>query len=130
MPQSTPPPSPPRRVFQVLLGALVGLAVAVTIGGAFIAIWFTQAKDLWTNSEQLWEGTLSLPPPFLPISPDMSLGIFELIASVMIFVMGVTMLKMENARTKWRIKLQNAFNTQRMPVFDAQHAPLTPCLRA
>jgi len=30
----------------------------------------------------------------------------------MIFVMGVTMLKMEHARTKWRIKLQNAFNTQ------------------
>ncbi|KAF8551776.1 iron permease FTR1 [Imleria badia] len=105
----TPPSSPPdlesnpttvcprvlkKLRLQVLLGALVGLAIALAIGGAFIAIWFTQAKDLWTNSEQLWE------------------GIFKLIASIMIFVMGVAMLKMENARTKWRIKLQNAFNGQ------------------
>jgi len=73
---------------------LVGLAIAVAIGAAFIAIWFTQAKNLWSHSEQLWE------------------GVFELIASVMIFAMGVTMLKMENSRTKWRIKLQDAFNGQ------------------
>ncbi|KAG8216480.1 iron permease FTR1 [Butyriboletus roseoflavus] len=46
-------------------------------------------------------------------NPDTFSGIFELIASLMIFVMGVTMLKMENARTKWRITLQNAFNSQR-----------------
>ena len=28
----------------------------------------------------------------------------------MIFVMGITMLKMDRAKAKWRIKLQNAFN--------------------
>ena len=36
-------------------------------------------------------------------------GIFELIACVMIFVMGVTMLKMDRAKVKWRVKLQRAF---------------------
>lgn len=55
----------------------------------------------------------------------MSLGIFQLIASVMIFVMGVTMLKMENARTEWRIKLQNAFSGQRTCALDAPDLSLT-----
>ncbi|KAF8838948.1 iron permease FTR1 [Paxillus ammoniavirescens] len=76
---------------QVLLGASVGLVIAVTLGAAFIAIWFTEATNLWSKSEQLWE------------------AIFELIASLMIFVMGVTMLKMDRARIKWRVKLQNSF---------------------
>lgn len=41
----------------------------------------------------------------------------------MIFVMGVTMLKMENARTKWRIKLQNAFNAQRKYILHPPNVP-------
>lgn len=57
-------------------------------------------------------------------------GIFQLIASLMIFVMGVTMLKMDNARTKWRIKLQNAFSDQRMRILDVLDMSLTSFLRA
>ena len=37
-------------------------------------------------------------------------GIFELIAALMIFVMGITMLKMDRAKAKWRVKLQKAFD--------------------
>ena len=96
--------------FQVFFGAFVGLAVAIAIGAAFIAIWFTQAKNLWSSSEQLWEGTHHF---ILPKFHSAMLGVFELVAALMIFAMGVTMLKMENARTKWRIKLQSAFNNQR-----------------
>ncbi|KAF8128209.1 Ftr1 protein [Boletus edulis] len=95
-PESTPTTVSPRVLrklkLQVIFGAFAGLTTALAIGAVFIAIWFTRAKNLWTKSEQLWE------------------GIFELIASLMIFVMGVTMLKIENARTKWRIKLRNAFD--------------------
>lgn len=40
-------------------------------------------------------------------------GIFELIACIMIFVMGVTMLRMDRAKAKWRVKLQKAFEGQR-----------------
>lgn len=57
--------------------------------------------------------------------PNTFSGIFQLIASLMIFVMGVTMLKMENARTKWRVKLQNAFNGQRRHILVVRDAPLT-----
>ena len=45
-------------------------------------------------------------------------GIFELIACLMIFVMGITMLKMDRAKAKWRVKLQKAFAGQR-----ASHRP-------
>ncbi|EEB93586.1 hypothetical protein MPER_07729, partial [Moniliophthora perniciosa FA553] len=36
--------------------------------------------------------------------------IFELIASIVIFIMGITMLKMDRAKAKWRIKLHHAFD--------------------
>ncbi|KAJ7033165.1 iron permease FTR1 [Mycena alexandri] len=77
---------------QIFAGAGLGLFLALAIGAAFIAVWFTQASDLWAKSEELWE------------------GIFELIASIMIFVMGVTMLKMDRAKAKWRVKLERAFS--------------------
>ncbi|KAK0482374.1 Ftr1 protein [Armillaria novae-zelandiae] len=80
---------------QIFLGAGLGLFLALAIGAAFIAVWFTQASDLWSKSEELWE------------------GIFELIACIMIFVMGVTMLKMDRAKAKWRIKLERAFEGKR-----------------
>lgn len=70
----------------------MGLLLALAIGAAFIAVWFTQASDLWRKSEELWE------------------GIFALIASILIFVVGITMLKMDKAKAKWRVKLQEAFD--------------------
>jgi len=66
--------------------------VALAIGAAFIAVWFTKASDLWKKSEELWE------------------GIFALIASILIFIVGISMLKMEKATAKWRVKLQEAFD--------------------
>ncbi|KAF7297981.1 Iron permease FTR1 [Mycena chlorophos] len=77
---------------QIFAGAGLGLFLALAIGAAFIAVWFTQAADLWSKSEALWE------------------GIFELIAALMIFVMGVTMLRMDRAKAKWRVKLEAAFS--------------------
>ncbi|TFK41496.1 Ftr1 protein [Crucibulum laeve] len=75
----------------ILGGAGVGLLAAITIGAIFIALWFTKAKDLWAVSEEAWEGS------------------FELVACLMIFVMGVTMLKMDRAKVKWRLKLLKDF---------------------
>ncbi|KAI0824830.1 Ftr1 protein [Trametes gibbosa] len=76
----------------IFAGAFLGLFIALAIGAAFIAVWFTQASDLWAKSEELWE------------------GIFELVASLIIFAMGVSMLKMDRAKAKWRVKLQRAFS--------------------
>ncbi|TDL21947.1 iron permease FTR1 [Rickenella mellea] len=76
---------------QIFLGAGLGLLIALSIGAAFIAVWFTQARNLWSKSESLWE------------------GIFSLVASLLIYGMGLTMLKMDRAKAKWRVKLQRAF---------------------
>lgn len=40
------------------------------------------------------------------------------------------MLKMDNARTEWRIKLQNAFSDQSTRILDVPHMSLTSFLRA
>ncbi|KDN49818.1 hypothetical protein RSAG8_01883, partial [Rhizoctonia solani AG-8 WAC10335] len=76
---------------QVLIGAAVGLVIALAIGAAFIAVWFTKVVDLFSSAEELWE------------------GVFSLIAAILIFVMGLTMLRMDRARERWRIKLTEAF---------------------
>lgn len=81
---------------QIFAGAALGLFIALAIGAAFIAVWFTKASNLWDKAESLWE------------------GIFELIASIMIFVMGVSMLKMDRAKAKWRIKLTRAFDGKKV----------------
>ncbi|KAF8588812.1 Ftr1 protein [Ramaria rubella] len=77
--------------WQIFLGAILGFFIALSVGAAFIAVWFTQAADLWAKSEDLWE------------------GVFSLIAAIIIFVMGITMLKMDRAKAKWKVKLQRAF---------------------
>jgi len=76
---------------QIFLGAGIGLLIALAIGAGFIAVWFTQSNNFWSKSEELWE------------------GIFSLIASLIIFIMGLTMLKLDQAKAKWRVKLQLAF---------------------
>ncbi|KAH8110264.1 iron permease FTR1 [Phellopilus nigrolimitatus] len=80
---------------QIFAGAFLGFFLALAIGAAFIAVWFTQAADLWASTEELWE------------------GIFSLVAAAIILAMGLTMLKLDRARAKWRVKLQRAFDRAR-----------------
>ncbi|KAM6492601.1 iron permease FTR1 [Amanita muscaria] len=76
---------------RILIGVAAGIFVAFSIGAAFIAVWFTKATDLMSRAELLWE------------------GVFELVACIMIFVMSISMLKLDRAKTKWQIKLRRAF---------------------
>jgi high-affinity iron transporter len=41
---------------KIFAGAGVGMLIAFALGAAFIAIWFTEASNLWTKAELLWEG--------------------------------------------------------------------------
>lgn len=45
---------------QIWAGALAGLFIALCIGAAFIAVFFTTLNDLWAKSEEIWEGSFSL----------------------------------------------------------------------
>jgi high-affinity iron transporter len=46
--------------FQIFFGALSGFVISLALGAAFVAVWFTQASNLWQKSENLWEGIFSL----------------------------------------------------------------------
>lgn len=77
---------------QIYLGAAAGFITALAIGTAFIVVWFKKASNLWSRSEDLWE------------------AIFQLVAAIMIFCVGVSMLKLERAKAVWRVKLERAFS--------------------
>lgn len=72
---------------QVWIGAGVGLFICLCIGAAFIAVWYTVLNNLWGDSEYIWE------------------GVFSLIATIMITVMGLAMLRTERMQEKWKLKL-------------------------
>lgn len=45
-----------RMRWQIFAGSFLGFFIALAIGAAFIAVWFTKATNLWSKSEELWEG--------------------------------------------------------------------------
>lgn len=63
-------------------------------GATFIAVFYTQVRDLYGESEDIWE------------------GVFALVASIMIWVMALGFLRMDRAKLKWKIKLEKAFVKQ------------------
>lgn len=72
---------------QVWVGAALGLLICLCIGAAFIAVWYTVLSNLWGDSEYIWE------------------GVFSLVATIMITVMGLAMLRTERMQEKWKVKL-------------------------
>jgi len=41
---------------QVWLGSFAGIFVCLVVGGAFIGVFYGVGKDIWSESEDLWEG--------------------------------------------------------------------------
>ncbi|KAG9097683.1 high-affinity iron permease, partial [Ceratobasidium sp. 370] len=80
--------------WQIILGAGLGFLLALVIGAAFVAVWFIKVVDLFSAAEEVWE------------------GVFSLIASILILVMALAMLRMDRATVKWRGKLEQAFNAR------------------
>lgn len=95
-----------RMRMQIWAGTFAGFFISLCIGAAFIAVvssyssapsshqFYTKLNNLWAKAEQLWE------------------GVFSLIASLLILLMGIAFLKMDRSRIKWRYKLAEAFNTR------------------
>ncbi|KAG8967063.1 high-affinity iron permease [Tulasnella sp. 419] len=75
---------------QIYGGAAAGLFVALAIGAAFLVVWYTQVIDVFGQNEEVWE------------------GIFCLIASILILVMALAVLRIEKSKGKWQAKLQRS----------------------
>lgn len=72
---------------QVWTGGLLGLICCLIIGSFILSVFYIIGNDLWTVTEHYWEGT------------------FSIIASIIITVMGVAILRVNKMQTKWKIKL-------------------------
>ncbi|ODV96131.1 hypothetical protein PACTADRAFT_40864 [Pachysolen tannophilus NRRL Y-2460] len=79
-----------RLVRQVYIGAFTGVLVCLIIGAAFIGTYYSLGNDIWSESEDIWEGT------------------FCVFATVLISIMGVAMLRINKMQEKWRIKIAKA----------------------
>lgn len=77
-------------LIQVWVGAFLGLFICLAIGAGFIGAYYSLNKDIWGNSEDLWE------------------GIFCIIATVLISLMGIAMLRINKMQEKWRVKIARA----------------------
>ncbi|CAN6614056.1 plasma membrane iron permease [Trichomonascus vanleenenianus] len=79
-----------RLLWQVWIGAALGIVICLAIGGAFIGVFYSLGRDIWAQSEDLWE------------------GIFSVIATIMITFMGLAMLRVNKMKEKWRVKIAQA----------------------
>lgn len=79
-----------RLVRHVWIGSITGIIICLIIGGAFIGVFYGLGKDIWSNTEDLWE------------------GIFYLIACIIITIMGLALLRINKTKEKWRVKIAQA----------------------
>lgn len=79
-----------RLVWQVWIGSALGLFICLCIGGAFIGVFYSLGRDIWASAEDLWE------------------GIFSIIATILITIMGFAMLRINKMKEKWRVKIAQA----------------------
>ncbi|CAG8575639.1 52_t:CDS:2 [Acaulospora morrowiae] len=75
---------------QIWIGAASGLFISLVIGAAFIGIFYTLSRNLWEDSEKIWEGA------------------FSLVASIVITIMALSMIKITHWKKKWERKLLGA----------------------
>jgi high-affinity iron transporter len=79
-------------VRQVWLGVLLGVAICVIFGTAIIGTFYHLQSDIFSQYEYIWE------------------GVFSLIASVIITIMGAALLRISKMRDKWRVKIAAALD--------------------
>ncbi|KAI3071347.1 hypothetical protein CBS147353_6570 [Aspergillus niger] len=74
----------------VWCGVALGLFICLWVGGGMIGAFYGLNKDVFTGSEDIWE------------------GIFGFIASIIISIMGAGLLRVSKLQDKWRDKLAQA----------------------
>jgi len=68
----------------------LGIAIVLIIGCGMIGAFYGLGKDIFSKTEDLWE------------------GIFGILASVIITLMGAALLRVSKLREKWRVKIARA----------------------
>ncbi|EGV65358.1 iron permease FTR1 [Yamadazyma tenuis ATCC 10573] len=72
---------------QVWIGGFLGLVCCLILGSVILSIFYVIGNDLWAVTEHYWEGT------------------FSIVASIIISVMGIKILRVNKMQEKWKAKL-------------------------
>lgn len=83
-----------RLKLQIWIGGLAGFLVCLAVGALILSIFYIIGNDLWAVTEHYWE------------------GIFSIVASVIISVMGIKILRVTKMQEKWKHKLGKAILLQ------------------
>ncbi len=70
------------------------MLICLIIGAGLIGAFYGLGKDHWSNTEDIWE------------------GVFALIASIIITLMGAALLRVSKLQAKWRVKLARALEAK------------------
>lgn len=73
---------------------IAGLIIVLIIGGGMIGAFYGLQKDLWGNTEDVWEGA------------------FGLVAAIIITLMGAALLRVSKLQDKWRVKIAKAIEAK------------------
>ncbi|ERF72149.1 hypothetical protein EPUS_02940 [Endocarpon pusillum Z07020] len=79
---------------QVWLGTGTGLALCIMIGAGMIGAFYGLGRNSWSGAELIWE------------------GVFAIVASLIISVMGAALLRVSKLQAKWRVKLAKALEAK------------------
>ena len=79
-----------RLLKQIWVGIASALFICLAIGGGFIGAFYGLKTDIFGKSEDIWE------------------GVFGLIASIIITIMGIGLLRVSKLQDKWRVKIAQA----------------------
>lgn len=72
----------------------MGLAICIVVGCGLIGAFYGVGVDGWGKAEELWE------------------GIFSLIATIIISIMGAALLRISKMQEKWRVKIAKALRAK------------------
>ena len=87
---------------QVWFGTILGTFICVIIGVGMIGAFYGLKKNAWANTEEIWE------------------GVFALVASIIISIMGAALLRVSKLQDKWRVKLAHALEAKSNPGTNAK----------
>lgn len=74
-------------VRQIWFGTFAGIFICLAIGCAFIGAYYSLKNDIWSRTEDLYEGIMCM------------------IATILITMMGIAMLRVNKMQAKWRVKI-------------------------
>jgi high-affinity iron transporter len=70
------------------MGVALGVLICLIIGGGMIGAFYGLSSSVWGNTEYIWE------------------GVFAIIASLIITIMGAALLRVSKMQAKWAIKIR------------------------